>query len=75
MYATTLTNEGEMAMAVEPSMPSALDLSEEWLCDTGAAYDLVPRDVANIMQVSKIQQSQLTSKLQMALIAPTLPCL
>ena len=36
-----------MAVAAEPSMPSALDLSEEWLCDTGAAYDLVPRDVAN----------------------------
>ena len=28
-------------------MPSALDLSEKWLCDTGAAYDLVPRDIAN----------------------------
>ena len=37
----TLTNEGEKAMAAESSMPSALDLSEKWLCDTGAAYDLV----------------------------------
>ena len=34
-------------MAVESSMPSALDLSEKWLCDTGAAYDLVPWDIAN----------------------------
>ena len=45
--ATTLTNEGEMAMAAGSSMPSALDLSEEWLCDTGAAYDLVPRATAD----------------------------
>ena len=35
-----------MAMAVAP-IPSALDLSEEWLCDTGAAYDLVPRATAD----------------------------
>ena len=28
-------------------MPSALELSEDWLCDTGAAYDLVSRDKAN----------------------------
>ena len=28
-------------------MPSALDLSEKWLCDTGAAYDLVSWDIAN----------------------------
>ena len=34
-------------MAAESSMPSALDLSEKWLCDTGAAYDLVSWDIAN----------------------------
>ena len=34
-------------MAAESSMPSALDLLEKWLCDTGAAYDLVPRDITN----------------------------
>ena len=28
-------------------MPSALDLSEEWLCDTGAAQDLISRDKAD----------------------------
>ena len=28
-------------------MPSALDLSEKWLCDTGAAYDLVSWEIAN----------------------------
>ena len=40
-------NDGEMAMAARPSMPSALDLSKEWLCDTGAAFDLVSRDKAD----------------------------
>ena len=45
--ASTLTNEGDTAMAAESSMPSALDLSEKWLCDTGAAYDLVSWDIAN----------------------------
>ena len=30
-----------------PSMPSALDVSGEWLCDTGTAYDLVPKDKAD----------------------------
>ena len=34
-------------MAMASSMPSALDLSEKWLCDTGAAYDLVSWDIAN----------------------------
>ena len=34
-------------MAVESSMPSALELSKKWLCDTGAAYDLVSWDKAN----------------------------
>ena len=28
-------------------MPSALELSEDWLCDTGAAFDLVSRDKAD----------------------------
>ena len=28
-------------------MPSALEVSEEWLCDTGAAFDLVPKDNAD----------------------------
>ena len=40
----TLTNEGDKAMAAGPAMPSALDLSKEWLCDTGAAYDLVSQE-------------------------------
>ena len=43
----TLTNESDKAMAAGPAMPSALDLSKEWLCDTGAAYDLVSRDKAD----------------------------
>ena len=34
-------------MAAESSMPSALDPSDRWLCDTGAAYDLVSWDIAN----------------------------
>ena len=34
-------------MAAESSMPSALNLSEEWLCDTGAAYDLALHDNAD----------------------------
>ena len=40
------TSESEMAMAA-PSMPSALDVSGEWVCDTGTAYDLVPKDKAD----------------------------
>ena len=44
---TTLTNEGDMAMAAEPVMPSALDLSKEWLCESGAAYDLVSQEMAD----------------------------
>ena len=43
----TLTNESDKAMAAAPLMPSALDLSKEWLCDTGAAYDLVSQDAAD----------------------------
>ena len=43
----TLTNESDKAMAAGPVMPSALDLSKEWLCDTGAAYDLVSQDMAD----------------------------
>ena len=45
--ATDLTNGSEKAMAAGSSRPSALDVSEEWLCDTGAAYDLAPRDNAD----------------------------
>ena len=33
-------------MAAGLSKPSALEVSEEWLFDTGAAYDLIPRDNA-----------------------------
>ena len=43
----TLTNESDKAMAAGPVMPSALDLSKEWLCDTGTAYDLVSQDMAD----------------------------
>ena len=45
--AATLTNESAMAMPAEAMMPSALDLSKEWLCDSGAAYDLVSQDMAD----------------------------
>ena len=33
-------------MALWPSMPSALDLSEDRLCDTGAAFDLASGSAA-----------------------------
>ena len=43
----TLTHESDKAMAAGPVMPSGHDLSKEWLCDTGAAYDLVSQDMAD----------------------------
>ena len=49
------TSDGDKAMAVGSSKPSALDVSEEWLCDTGAAYDLVPRD--DVDQYTDFQSS------------------
>ena len=39
--------ESVAAMPVIPGLPSALDLAESWLCDTGTAYDLVPLSIAN----------------------------
>ena len=39
-------DDGKEAVDAEPSMPSALELSGKWLCGTGAAYDLVSRDIA-----------------------------
>ena len=46
-HASSPTNEGEEALPAVAALPSALDLSEKWLCDTGAAFDLVPWDIAN----------------------------
>ena len=39
--------ESVTAMPVIPGLPSALELAESWLCDTGTAYDLVPLSIAN----------------------------
>ena len=68
-------NEGDKAMAAEPSMPSALELSDEWLCGTGAAYDLVSRDTADKYTDFQVPATPINFfTQQMAFIAPTRPC-
>ena len=71
----TLTNESDKAMAAGPVMPSALDLSKEWLCDTGAAYDLVSQDMADPhTDYQAPAKNTLTFIQQMEFIAPKPPC-
>ena len=42
-----LNDDGETAVDAESPLPSALEVAGNWLCDSGAAQDLISSGIAN----------------------------